>query len=246
MIIITLNEAKQIERCLNSVSWANEIILVDSGSTDETVSIARKYTDKVVTSAWSGYGPQKNKALDLASCQWVLSIDADEVVTDELAAKIKSVLTNSSGSISGYYLARHLFFLGKRIKYTFKNDFVLRLFKRDSAKFSLDSVHERALVSGRTSYIYSPLLHYSHHTIDDLLVKLNNYSTLGAIKKKKSGRTASIPSAIFRGLWTFFRLYFLNLGFLDGARGLILSVSAAEGSYYRCIKQIYLPETTSD
>jgi len=242
VIIITKNEAEIIGRCLESVKWADEIIVVDSGSTDDTVNICRRYTDKIVVTDWPGFGPQKNRALAMATGNWVLSIDADEEVTPALAEEIRTCL--AAPTSAGYTLARLSSYCGRFMKHSgWWPDPVLRLFKRETGTFTDARVHERVIVDGPVHALNETLLHHSYRSLDQVLNKVNHYSHESALALKAKGRRAGLSTAIGHGLWTFFRTYFLKRGFLDGREGFILAVSNAEGTYYRYLKLMYLHES---
>ena len=240
VIIITKNEERNIRDCLESVKWANEIIVLDSGSTDKTIEIAREYTEKVHSTDWPGYGPQKQRALELASQEWVLTIDADERVSPALQKKIPKLIQSSN--FDGYKVKRPLIFCGKLIKYANGTNYQLCLFKRKLAHFTPEIVHESIIVDGAIGKLEEPLYHLSFETVGNLLDKINLYSSLNAEKRAKQGKKSSLFKAIIHGLWMFFRVYFLKKGFLDGKEGFILAISFAEGSYYRYLKLMYLAE----
>jgi glycosyltransferase involved in cell wall biosynthesis len=233
--IITKNEAHAIRRCLESVKWADEIIVLDSGSSDNTVEICREYTDKVLVTDWPGFGVQKNRALDCASHDWVLSLDADEVVSPELKQQILSVIQNPTAN--GYYLVRRSFFCGKLIRFgDWRNDKVLRLFKRELGRFDDAPVHESLLVEGKLGTLRAPLYHYTADSLDEVLDKANRYSSLSANKKREQGKRGGLFKALCHGLFAFIRTYIIKLGCLDGKAGFILAVVIAETTYYRYIK----------
>jgi glycosyltransferase involved in cell wall biosynthesis len=240
VIIITKNEAHAIEDCLRSVAWADEIVVVDSGSTDNTVNICQQYGAKVTATAdWPGFGRQKNRALALATQPWVLSIDADERVTPELQAEIKQAITNNADA--SYRMPRSSSYCGQFIKYSgWSPDYISRLFKRGYGKFSDDLVHERLLTDHATLTLQSSLLHISYINLDEVLDKINRYSTDGAAMSLARGKSASLGSAIAHGIWAFVRTYFIRLGFLDGKMGFVLAVSNAETTYYRYLKLSFL------
>lgn len=242
-VIITKNAAKDIQRCLNSVRWANEIIIVDSGSEDETVTLARKYTDKIFVTDWPGFGPQKNRAIAHATCPWILSIDADEWLSDALQQEIIQRIKeeNTNHTIDAYWITRQSFFIGKLMKYgSCKNDRIVRLFKNGRAKFTDDLVHERLIVNGQIGTLKKILMHEPFKNYEDVINKMNHYSSYGAANKIRTGKKASLPQAIGHGLWTFICCYFLQLGFLDGKAGFVMAISNAEGSYYRYLKMALL------
>lgn len=248
IIVITHNEAKNIVPCLQTVSWADEIIVVDSGSDDDTRSLARQFTDHVYHHGdWQGFGAQKNRALAYASKDWVLSIDADERVSDDLKREIQSILRDSyavevSSLTSMVYAIPRLSAYCGRFMYHggWYPDYVPRLFRHGYAQFSDAPVHERLLFTGQAKRLRSHLLHYSYRDLDQVLEKTNAYSRAGAERLYSQGKKSSLGKAIGRGLWAFFRSYILRRGFLDGREGFILAVSNAEGTYYRYLKLMYL------
>lgn len=233
--IITKNEAPRIARCLQSVAWADEIVILDSGSTDGTPDIARTMGARVQQSAdWPGFGPQKNRAIDLATGDWVLVLDADETVTPELAAAIRAAL---DGPPRGYELRRWSTFLGNTIRFgDWRNDVVLRLFPRGAARFTDVPVHERLVTALPVARLGGVLLHETYRSLEDVLDKTNRYSTLGAQDRLARGKSASLPGAVLRGAWAWFRCYLLRLGFLDGAAGYMLAVMQAQVTYYKYAK----------
>jgi glycosyltransferase involved in cell wall biosynthesis len=239
-IIIVKNEAQKIEACLQSIQWANEIIVLDSGSTDETVALCKKYTDHVFITDWPGFGVQKNRALEKARGDWVLSLDADEQLSEALRDEIQRCL-HANPSHTAYAIRRLSSYLGKTLPHgDWQNDWCVRLFKRGQAHFSADSVHEKLQVSsGTIGRLTQPLIHQTFTSVEQILAKINDYSTLSAADKYKKGQRASLLKAIGHGLWTFFRGYVLKRGFLDGREGFMLAVSNAEGTYYRYLKMLY-------
>ncbi len=236
-IIITKNAGTMIRRCLESVAWADETIVVDSGSSDDTAEICRALGVKlVITDDWPGFGAQKNRALDAATGDWVFSIDADEWVTPELRDELRAVMADSAAS-SAYALPRRSSFCGREMKHSgWWPDYVVRLFRRGSARFSGDLAHERLVVTGTTRKLRQPLMHEAISTMEQMLGKMNLYSSASARMLHARGRDASITTAVLHGSWAFFRTYVLRRGFLDGREGFILAVANAEGSYYRYIK----------
>lgn len=240
VIVITKNEALNIRSCLESVAWADEIIVLDSGSDDETVMIAKQFTDKVVVSEdWKGFGVQKQRALSYASGDWVLSLDADELVTRELKSEIIERITTNELQLA-YAIPRQSFYCGKAIMHSgWWPDYVLRLFPRTQAKFSDDLVHERVLFSGQVKNLNQPLLHHSYRSLDSVLSKMNHYSSAWAKSQPETKKT-SVATAIFRGIWAFIRSYVLKRGFLDGVEGFSLAISNGQGTYYKYMKLYFL------
>ncbi len=245
VILITKNEEANLKDCLESVSFANEIIIVDSQSTDQTISIAQSFGAKVeITTDWPGFGPQKNRALALATQEWVLSIDADERVTPELKAEILAVM-NSSNGLDCYAIPRSSWYCGRFMKHSgWYPDYVDRLFKRGTAQFSDHLVHERLLPHGSVGRLKNHFLHYSFRDFSQVLKKIDSYSTASAEDAFRRGKRSSIPKAISHAIWAFIRTYFIRLGFLDGSQGLALAISNAEGTYYRYIKIWLLQKET--
>jgi glycosyltransferase involved in cell wall biosynthesis len=240
VIIITKNSATQIQTCLESVKFADEIIVLDSGSTDETVDICRRYTDKVFVTDWPGFGVQKNRAMLKASGQWILSLDADEHLTLKLQQSIQQVIAAET-DINAYALHRRSSFCGTYIKYgDWSRDYCLRLFKAGKAKFEEVPVHERLLVSGKTAKIQGILLHDSYPDLASMLAKLNSYSSLGAKLLYEKGKRSSLSKALLRALWRFVRGYIFRLGCLDGKAGLLLALTTAEATFYRYAKLMYM------
>jgi glycosyltransferase involved in cell wall biosynthesis len=242
VVIITKNEASRLRATLESVRFADEIVVLDSGSEDGTVELAREYTDKVfVDPVWPGFGEQKNRALAHATGDWVLSLDADERVSVELQREIRSAMTGGGQSV--YALPRLSSFCGRDIRHSgWWPDYVPRLFKRGAARFSPDLVHERLLFEGAPGKLSNPLRHESFRTLDEVLDKINRYSTAGAEQALAKGKRGGLAKALFRGGWAFIRSYLLRAGFLDGREGLMLAISSAEGVYYRYLKLGYLAE----
>ncbi len=235
IIVITKDESHHIERCLKSVSWADEIIVFDSGSSDDTVERCKKFTSLVFQTDWPGFGPQKQRALDKATCPWVLSIDADEQISAELKMEIQSAMQQTL--IHGYEIPRLSSYCGKQIKHGgWWPDFVLRLFQRQHGQLSNSLVHERIIVDGPTQRLINPILHESYTSLEEVLSKTNNYSSLGAKMLHEQGESSSLAKAILRATWTFVRTYFIKASFLEGEQGLMLAISNAETTYYKYAK----------
>lgn len=241
VVIITKNEEAGIRRCLESVAWADEIVVLDSGSSDRTVAISRELGAQVHESSnWPGFGPQKNRALALARSDWILSLDADEWVTTELQAEMRRVMAAAEG-MAAFMMPRRSSFCGRAMRHSgWWPDYVVRLFRRGAARFSEDLVHEHLVVDGQTGRLSTPILHEAVPDLEAMLNKTNSYSTASALMHHRAGRRASLAGAILHGLWTFLRTYVLRLGFLDGREGFILAVANAEGSYYRYLKLMLL------
>jgi len=222
--IITRNEEERIRRCLEGVSWAQEIVVVDAESTDRTVEIVRAFTPKVFVRPWPGFSAQKNFAIAQATQPWILALDADEWVSPELREEIQAVL-EADGPLDGYYIPRKSFFLGRWIRHgTWFPDYQLRLFRRGRGAFQARSVHEAVEVKGRLGYLKTPLLHFSYHGIGDFVQRSNLYSSLAAQDLIRRGKRISLGDLLLRPLGRFCSMYFLHRGFLDGRHGLLLAI----------------------
>jgi glycosyltransferase involved in cell wall biosynthesis len=237
VILITKNEEANLKDCLESVSFADEIIVVDSQSSDKTQEIARSFGAKLeITSDWPGFGPQKNRALNLATQDWVLSIDADERVTPELKQEILATMA-SANAADCYAIPRSSWYCGRFMKHSgWYPDYVDRLFKRGSAKFSDHLVHERLLPTGLSGKLKNHFLHYSYRDFSQVLKKVDVYSSAAAQQAFKQGKKGGLGEALIHGFWAFFRTYVLRRGFLDGKHGLALAISNAATSYYKYLK----------
>jgi len=246
VIIIAKNAEATIRRCLESVAWADEIVVVEHGSADRTAGICREVGAKVhQTPDWPGFGPQKNRALELARGDWVLSLDADEWVTPELRAEIGRAIASPGGN-TAFRFPRRSSFCGRFMRHSgWWPDYVTRLFRRGTARFSDALVHEKLVVNSAVGTLKPPLLHESVTDLDQMLVKMNAYSTASARAFHENGRRASLVTALVHGGWMFFRTYVLRAGFLDGREGLMLAIANAEGSYYRYLKLMLLADKSS-
>ena|SRR5882724_4377628 len=247
VIVITKDEEANIERCLSSVSWADEIVVVDSQSSDRTVEIARAYGARVIeTTNWPGFGPQKNRALAQAGGEWVLSLDADERVTLELREEIMAIVSGGA-EFDAYAIPRLSSYCGQFMRHSgWWPDYVTRLFRRGKARFSDDLVHEKLIAGGRTGRLKSHLVHFAFEDFEEVLRKVDQYSTASARMLYERGRTGSLSKAVFHAFWTFFRTYVLRAGFLDGSHGFMLAVSNAEGTYYRYAKLRLLAQAEAE
>lgn len=220
--IIALNEQANIGDCLESVRWADEIIVSDTGSTDATADICRQYGAKVYVDKWLGFGAQKNLCAARARNNWVLNIDADERVTPELKEEIDRAAASGGGC--GYYIARKNYFGARWIRHCgWYPDYNLRLYRKDAGRFSERQVHEAVSVNGPTGRLKSPMVHRTYKDVSDYLLRMQRYSTLAALEMVKEGRSAGILDLALRPPFTFFKMYVLKGGFLDGYPGIILS-----------------------
>ena len=242
VILITRNEEANLADCLASLEGiAQQIVVVDTNSSDRTLDIAKSYGAVIAQPQdWPGFGPQKNRALDLATGEWVLSLDADERLTPALKSEIVTAIHHSA-HVDCFAIPRLSWYCGRFIRHSGWNpDYVDRLFKRGSARFSDDLVHERLIPSGQVAKLENPMLHYSFMDYSQVLQKIDRYSTASAEQAFAKGKTSTPLKAVLHGVWSFFRTYFLQAGFLDGPQGFTLAMSNAQGTYYRYVKLWHL------
>jgi len=228
VIVITRDEAHNLPRCLDSVSFADEIVIVDSGSRDGTQEIARRYTDKVYELPWEGFGPTKQAALERATGYWVLSLDADEELDRTLAAAVKQVVRGPEQSVCGFRANRLSNFLGTWIRHSgWYPDRVVRLGRRSRMRFSPDHIHERLIIDGPTSDLEGHMLHYTDPDFRHYLKKLARYADLSARGLHAEGRRAGWFDIVIRPAYQFCKSYLLKAGFLDGRAGFILACGSS-------------------
>ena len=242
VILITRNEEANLDDCLASLEGiAQQIVVVDTNSSDCTLEIAKKHGASISQPVdWPGFGPQKNRALDLATSEWVLSLDADERLTPALKSEILTSIHHSA-HVDCFAIPRLSWYCGRFIRHSgWSPDYVDRLFKRGTARFSDDLVHERLVPNGQVAKLENPMLHYSFMNYSQVLQKLDRYSTASAEQAFARGKTSSPLKAVLHGAWAFFRTYVLRAGFLDGPQGFALAVSNGQGTYYRYIKLWHL------
>jgi len=238
VILITRNEESNLDDCLASLEGiAQQIVVVDSNSADRTLEIASKHGALMAyPTDWPGFGPQKNRALDLATCDWVLSLDADERLTPALKSEILTAIHHSA-HVDCFAIPRLSWYCGRFIRHSgWSPDYVDRLFKRGTARFSDDLVHERLIPKGTVAKLENPMLHYSFMNYEQVLDKLNRYSTASAEQAFAKGKTSNPLKAVLHGMWAFVRTYILRAGFLDGPQGFALAISNGQGTYYRYMK----------
>jgi glycosyltransferase involved in cell wall biosynthesis len=236
--VITHNEEERLRACLESVAWADELVVVDAESGDKTVSVARELTDRIWVRPWPGFAEQKNFAIDQCRGEWILSVDADERVTPELAARVRAIVA-ADGPADGYRVPRRNFFWGAWVRHGgLYPDYQLRLFRRRAGRFAIHGVHESVTVAGRVEALAEPLLHHSYRDLDDFVRRSNRYSTLAAADWVRAGRTATMVDLIFRPLGRFVSMYIMRGGFLDGWRGLVLAILYADYVFLRMAKVI--------
>jgi glycosyltransferase involved in cell wall biosynthesis len=240
--IVCYNEERNIERCLKSLGWADEIVIVDSFSTDGTVDICKKYTDRVYQREWPGINKQKEYSVSLAENEWVLVIDADEAVSKELGDEIMHRLSADRGGYDGYFMKRHTFYLGRWINHCgWYPDYKLRLFKKDKGYFAGADPHDECFVDGKTTRLKGDLLHFTYQNISHQLKTIDSFSDTASSEMLKKGISLVLPKMIFKPPVKFFETYIYKLGVLDGLPGFIISVLS---SYYIFIKFAKLWEKT--
>jgi len=227
-VIISKDEEKNIGMCLASLQWVDEIVVVDSGSTDRTMEIAREYGARVIDTPWLGFGKTKQLAVDAATHDWVFSIDADEEVTELLRCKIQSILENPRDQ--GYRIARRSYYLGRPIRFSgWQSDAPLRLFNRKHGWFNDKIIHESVEMASKPGIINAHMHHYTYPSISSHFAKIESYSELGAKQLLKKGKKANLVSACSHGVMKFIKMYLLKLGFLDGKEGFVLAVISSFG-----------------
>jgi len=228
VVILTFNSQKHLHKVLESAKFADEVLILDSFSTDNTVEIAQQYDVNIYTHQWLGFGKMKQKAVDLAKNRWVFVLDSDEIISNSLRDEILSLPDDSN--ISAYFVPRLNYFFGKAIRYGgLYPDKTIRLFDKSKAKFSEDEVHERVIVqNGRVGELKGDMIHYAYDDIESFISKQNRYSTLGAKRNRFK--------ALFSPMWTFIKMYIIKRGFLDGWEGYIIARLYSQYTFWKYIK----------
>lgn len=240
VVIITLNEEQRLEDCLRSVlSISDDIVVIDSGSTDRTVEIAQKYTSKVYHQPWLGDGPQRQFGVGFARHDWILNIDADERLAEGGAAEVSKQVAAATDH-DAYYMKRKSYLHGRWIKHCgWYPDYIPRLFKKDRARFSENQVHTR-IIASRIGYTNITLDHYPFQGYSHMLKKLDSYSSTLALEMFRSGRKIKSWQPLTHGLWMFLRIYVLKHGFLDGVDGMAIASTGALGTFMKYAKVLEL------
>lgn len=246
--IIAYNESEKIEDALKSITWADEIVVADSFSTDGTGRIAEAYGAKIVQIPFEGFGKLRNDAINACSHDWIFSLDADERCTEAVKKDILDIINNED-SLDAYYIPRRNYFMDKWIRHAgFYPDYRQpQLFKKSALRFRPDAVHERyeVLSEKPCGYMKAHINQVPFKNLEELLNKGNRYSTLGAEKLMVSGRRSGMITALAHGFWAAFNMYFLKLGFLDGWAGFIIAFANFEGTFYKYVK-LYFKEKHLD
>lgn len=235
--VMTFNEERKLRRCLESVRWCDEIVVLDSFSTDRTVEIARTYTDRVYQQAWLGYVGQRNLVRELATHPWLLFLDADEEVSKGLREEIDAVFSRGPAPHVGFEFPRRVYYLGRWIRYgEWYPDVKLRLFHRDHGRSEGLEPHDRVVVNGPVLRLRNPVWHYTYDGLDDQLRTMNRFSTISAQQKFMAGERFHWRDFLFRPPLRFLKGYVLRGGFLDGTRGLVIATISAFGAAMKYVK----------
>lgn len=231
-VVITYNEESRLERCLSSLGFADEIVVVDSFSTDKTMEIARRYTDKFFQREFTGYSDQKNAAIARADEDWIIIVDADEVITPELASEIKAAM--KCREYEAYRMPRSTYFLGRKMRYCgWYPDAQLRLVKRAIAHIPERLVHETLHVDCQVGYLKNEITHYSYDSMSVYCAKMASYARMGAAQKFGDGCNCRLIDILLNPVFAFIKMYIVKQGFRDGMHGLVLSVLTACSSALR-------------
>lgn len=237
--IITLNEEDNILRALESVSWTDEVVVIDTGSSDQTIDLCREWGARIIAGKFDGYVSSKNRAMRQTRGKWVLSLDADEEVTPELRAEIEQIIHDAAAK-DGYRMPRKNHYLGRWVRHCgWYPDYQVRLWKQGSGRWVGGSVHERVEVDGEVGTTSAALNHFTYNSLDDHIIRMNKYATLHAKDRYASGKRANALHLFLTPFFQFIKLYFLRLGILDGMHGLMVS---GMGTYYSYLKKAKLIE----
>lgn len=239
--IITLNEEKNVRDALESVKWADEIVIVDSGSSDKTVDICREYTEKIFYNTWPGMNAQKAFAKSLVTWEWLLNIDADERVSSKLAAEIQCIL-KKGGDCDGYFIPRKVHYLGRWIEHSgWYPDYKLRFFRTKNGMWNGIDPHDEVVVNGKLGYLHGNMYHFTYENIEDHIATMNRFTSVAAREYEKRDKKSGFLSLVTRPPLAFFKKYIVKQGFRDGLPGFIIAISSA---YYVFLKYAKLWELT--
>jgi len=235
--VTAFNEEDKIAACLKSLQWCDEIVVVDSCSTDRTVEICKEFTPRVIQHPWEGYIAQKNYIRGLANHPWILFVDADEVVSDDLRREIEEEFAKGPGGTVGYNFPRMVHYLGMWIRHgEWYPDRKLRLFRKDRGHSAGQEPHDRVVVDGPVKALKSPLYHFTYDNMADHLDTLNRFSSISANEKNAAGVKFRLSDLLFRPIWRFFKSYVLKRGFLDGKAGIVIAGLSAFGVFVKYAK----------
>ena len=235
--IITKNEEENIRSCMQSISFAGQIIIVDSGSTDATLSIAKEFGCEIYSEEWRGFGPQKQSAIEKCRQPWIFVLDADERIPPETAGIIKKIVTDSKVKESGFSFRRKNYFQGRWIKHAgWWPDRIIRLFRKDAGRMTSAIVHESVEIQGTVGALDAVIEHYTESRLSKIIQKIDKYSTLGAQSAFREGKKSTTGGAFMRAFFTFVQDYFFRLGVLDGMPGLTLAVTDSVNKFFKYAK----------
>ena len=235
--VITFNEEHNIATALESLFWADEIIVVDSESTDRTVEIARQFTDRIFVRPWPGYSAQKTFAAEQAQYDWVFNLDADERISKELAQEIEELKRSSEPDAAGFEMPRLTYYLGRWIKHSgWYPDYKIRLYNRNAGRWRGDFVHESVEIKGKVARLTGDILHYTVRNASDHHLRIDRYTTLAAKESLQKGKQSSAASLLLSPIATFIRTYIFKRGFLDGIPGLAIAFFAAHYVFLKNLK----------
>jgi glycosyltransferase involved in cell wall biosynthesis len=225
--IITLNEEDNIRDCLESVRWADEIVVLDSGSEDRTRQIASEYTDRVLLREWPGHVQQKNAAVEEARGEWILALDADERCTPELAEEIRAVIDRPKRPVA-YWIPRRLFYMGRWLRHGgWSPEYKVRLFRKGQARWGGVNPHDHVVTGGPRGTLNGSILHYSYRNLADQIRQTVSFTRIAADEMAAAGKRGGIHRLILHPPWAFFHRYVIRLGMLDGLPGLIMATNHA-------------------
>jgi glycosyltransferase involved in cell wall biosynthesis len=240
--MITFNNERTVEKALKSVTWADEIVVVDSFSHDKTMEICRKFTDKVFQRKWPGHRAQYQYAAELTTHEWVMFVDADEEVSSELAKEIREILDRGAEGVDGFFAYRRTHYLGRWIRYGgWYPDGEIRLYRREKGKWE-GGLHAKIEVKGKVKFLKNQYLHYTYRNISDQIQTIDRYSKIAAEDLSQKGERFSLFKLFFHPPFRFIKEYFLKSGFRDGLPGLVIAISTM---YYVFIKYAKLWELTA-
>jgi len=235
--IITKNEEENIRQCLQSVSFAAQIVLIDSGSTDATLSLAAEFGCEIYSEAWLGFGPQKQSAIEKCRQPWILVLDADERIPSDTADIIRKIITDSNIKEAGFSFPRKNYFQGRWIKHAgWWPDRIVRLFRKEKGRMTEAIVHESVEVQGAVGELDATIDHYTESRLSKIIQKIDKYSTLGAETAFREGKRSSTGGALMRAFFTFVQDYIFRLGILDGMPGLTLAVTDSINKFFKYAK----------
>lgn len=237
--IIAYNEAEKIEAALRSIQWADEIVVADSYSTDQTVEISQRYGARVIQVPFEGFGKLRNSALQALSGDWVFSLDADERCTEAAAAEIRATVMRDDAA-DAYWVPRRNYVFGRWMRHSgYSPDYRQpQLFRRGKLRYTEDAVHESFVLDGTVGYLREPIAQIPFRDLAQMLYKMQRYSTLGTERLRARGAAPSMGAAMVHGIAAFLRHYVFQLGFLDGWAGFIIAFANFEGTFYRYAKHL--------